>query len=169
MENPAGFADFLKYGPLGLAGLLSVLVLGLNVWKLFGLLSDPNVDAARIGQAKPILYAQMGLSLVLAMLVGGGALYLAGQEYQTKLERRANLLIDPWDAPGRDRLPVILVGGKPVTGEERPLLIDCTADRPMSLRVDLKPYLEYREAEAVRRAAIVRQTLERPQVDDSGV
>jgi hypothetical protein len=160
-----GLADFLKYGPLGLAALASVVVLGWNVWKLYGLFADPNASPERLSAIKPLLYAQLVASMLGFLAVGVGAYMLANRDYDAKQARVAQLLIDPWDADAPERFPVVEVGDKPRKSDERLFQIECPAGGAVKVEVNLRPYLAYKAEEALRaRAALVGPQVSEPEL-----
>lgn len=155
-----GLADFLKYGPLGLAALASVVVLGWNVWKLYALFADPNASSERLAAIKPLLYAQLLASMLGFLAVGVGAYMLANRDYDAKQTRIAQLLIDPWDADVPERFPVVEVGDQPRKAEERLFQIECPPGGAVKVEVNLKPYLAFKAEEALR----ARASLAPPQI-----
>jgi len=155
-------AEFLKYGPLGVAALLSVVVLGWNVWKLYDLLGKADADVNRLNAAKPLLYAQIGASMIGFLLVGGGAMWLANKDYDTKQVRTAQLLIDPWDAPDAKQFPVIEVADAARKSDERLFEIECPAGKAVKIEVNLRPYLAFKAEEALK----ARAALTGPQVSE---
>ncbi len=157
-----GLADFLKYGPLGLAALASVFVLGWNVWKLYALFADPNVSPERLGAIRPSLHFQLFASMLGFLAVGVGSFLLAKRDFDSRETRVAQLLIDPWDADSPERFPIVEVADQPRRADERLFRIECLPGSPMKVEVNLKPYLAFKTEEALR----ARATLAPPQISE---
>lgn len=155
METAAAF-DLLKYGPIGLIAFALVLV-GFTVWRYFKLAGDAGLTSGRFAAAPNAVWAMIGCA-VAAMAF---AFYLADREYDDKKVRKATLLIDPWDAPDARRYPAVFVGDK-ARGDERPFAVVCEAGQPASVRINLKPYIDYR----IEQTLAERQRAAPPQVDE---
>lgn len=139
-----GFAQFLNYGGLGLLAILCLVVLGYNAWSLNGLVV--KAEPSRIKAARPLLLAQMALSLVGLLAVGGAGIYLDQIRADDRKERMAQILLDPaWDS-GLDEgsRPAIKVGGK--GSAERLIQVICTPEKPTVVEVNFERYIAHRIA-----------------------
>ena len=150
------FSEFLNYGGLGLLGLLCLVVLGHNAWSLNALVK--KAEPRRITAARPLLLAQMGLSLVGLFGVGLGAVYLGQLELEDNRVRTTVVTLDPWDdqVEERYRPRIELPEG---TALSRPLSITCApGHRPAMVRVNFAPYIQHMVETGLKR----RETLPLP-------
>lgn len=162
MESVGGFAEFLKYGALGLA-LACVIVLGFTVRSFYELVKDPNTTVERIAAARWIIYSQLAVFL----LFGGGAVYLTTVELAQK--RVAQVVIDPWGMQvSADALPVVRVCNTTYQGS-RIIKVKCKTEGDSDAEINFQPYIDYVKKQAVADAIQTRQVLLPPTVDDSGV
>lgn len=139
-----GFAQFLNYGGLGLLAILCLVVLGYNVWSLNALVA--KAEPKRIATARPLLLAQMGVSLLGLLAVGFGALYLEDMKAEGTRKQMAQVLINPWDAKLQaDVRPAVQVGDKAFSQQ----LVDvlCTPDKP-TVTIDFQRLIDHRLDEA---------------------
>lgn len=105
----SAFADFLNYGALGALALICIIVLGLNVWKLYDVVNRASAEKAKA--VAPLLRFQMMVCAVGFVLASFAAIYL-GLE-QAKAERHVILAISPREFDvGPDYRPVVKIGGK---------------------------------------------------------
>lgn len=148
MDNPAigGLSEFLNYGGLGLLAILCVVVLGYNAWSLNRLIA--TAQAAKVSAARPLLLAQMGVSLIGLLVVGAGAIYLENMKREDSKMRMAQIIIDPWESDIDSKLlPDIRVAGKSLS--DRPVLVTCTPGSPATVMVNLERFLAYRASKSI--------------------
>lgn len=104
----ASLASFLNYGALGALALMCIIILGVNVWKLYDVVNRASAEKARA--MAPLLKFQMMVCVVGFAIAGGGALFLGVQE--AKAERRLYLAISPREFGVQpEYMPVVKVGG----------------------------------------------------------
>ncbi|HEY0627132.1 MAG TPA: hypothetical protein VGD10_10410 [Allosphingosinicella sp.] len=146
MDNPAvgGFSQFLNYGGLGLLAILCLVVLGYNAWSLNRLVATSA--PAKVNAARPLLLAQMAVSLIGLFVVGAGAVYL--ENIKDRQTRMAQIIIDPWERNiDSSFLPDIRLAGKPLI--DRPINITCTPGSPTTVTVDLDRFIAYRISKSI--------------------
>jgi hypothetical protein len=136
-------SQLLNYGGLGLLALLCLVVLGNNAWSLNQLVK--KADTKRINAARPLLLAQMGISLIGLLAIGGGAVWLE----LSKTSGAIVMLDPPWDARlDQSLLPRIrLPDGRPGS---RPIRFNCTPGEPAMIEIDFEPYITHRCAEGIK-------------------
>ena len=142
-----GFVDFLKYGGLGLAALICVIVLFYNARNLNALIKDADVQ--RVSAARGLLLTQMLISLVGLLAVGGGAMYLAYIEQTTKQENCAEIVMDPSDAVTGDPRALIAIDKKALTGD-RNIAIGFLRGKERKININIEPYVLHRLSNALK-------------------
>lgn len=143
--DTGGFVQFLNHGGLGLLAILCLVVLGYNVWSLNALVA--KADPKRISAARPLLLAQMGVSLIGLIAVGLGGIYLENGKQVSARKQMAQVLINPWDGRVAESVrPSVQIGEKAVSQQ----LVDvlCTPDKPATVRIDFDPFIEHVLSEA---------------------
>ena len=159
--DPGSLSQFLNYGGLGLLAILCLVVLGYNAWSLNGLVA--KAEPKRVLAARPLLLAQMALSLVGLFAVGGGGIYLdqlkrdeSRDKMESERERTAQITLEPWDSSLRpDLLPAIEIGGQRWTGRV-PIQVACTPGRPQNVWIGLEAFIRHRAAEGLRAQRFLR-------------
>jgi hypothetical protein len=140
--DASSVTQLLNYGGLGLLALLCLVVLGNNAWSLNELVK--KADAKRINAARPLLLAQMAVSLVGLLAVGGGAVWLE----LAKTNGGIVLLDPPWDARlDQSQLPRITLDGRPGS---RPIRFNCRPGEPTMIEIDFEPYINHRCEEGIK-------------------
>lgn len=154
-SNFSFIPEILKFGGLGVLALLCLIVLGQNAWNLNSLVK--TADAKRIAAARPLLLAQMSISIFGLLAVGAGAIFLERLSVEDRRVRTAALEVLPWsrewDASYR---PEVFIGDERLA---RPFRVDC---QPGGTRVEVnfQRYLDY----AITNGAENRGTLSRPRL-----
>lgn len=134
-------SQWLNAGGLGVLAFLCLVVLGHNAWSLNSLIR--NADPKRIDAARTLLLAQMAISLIGLLMVGGGAIFLDLLKVQDKQDRRAEVTLLPWDEDLDARYqPRVSVNGR--TYADRPISVACTPNDPIRIRVNFNPYVLHR-------------------------
>ncbi len=157
MDMASG-ADVLKYGALGLA-FACIVVFGITVRSMI------DMPADRAAAARTVLLASLAAFLVF----GIGSLGLAYFDLRGNQARVAQIVVDPWieandaELQSVDR-PTIRVCNASYQGN-RIIKVRCPPGADTDVSIDFTPYIKY----ALRNAIQTRQTLVKPQVDDSGI
>ncbi len=141
LPNPGPWLD---YGPLGALALISIVVLGVNVWKLYALIGEGN--AAKMRAAKPLLFGVMAFSAFgLAMAMGAFLFYDRG-------ERTVTLVLLPslHDVTDARYAPEVRMGDKALSLSQLSGFIHAPreAGKDVSIHVDYDPYINWRVSQA---------------------
>ena len=128
----ASLASFLNYGALGALALMCIVILGVNVWKLYDVVNRASAEKAKA--IAPLLKFQMMVCAVGFAVAGGGALFLGVQE--AKAERHLYLAISPREFDvGPEFMPVVNVGGKPINLSDAAELV-CKQRTMVDIKLD---------------------------------
>ncbi len=139
--------QFLNYGGLGLLAIACLVVLGYNVWSLNALIA--KAQPQRITAARPLLLAQMGISLVGLFAVGFAAVYLDGVEKNDRKVRIAQVIIDPWDMTLDEKMrPEVKIVGEGTV--DRMIEVMCKPEQSAKVMINLTRFIDHRIEERVR-------------------
>jgi predicted membrane metal-binding protein len=131
--------ELLKYGGLGVLALLCLVVLGQNAWNLNSLVKTANPK--RIAAARPLLLAQMAISIFGLLAVGAGAIFLERLRIEDQRVRTATVILEPWDSDLDQRFrPVVLSGRRPLTS---PFEVNCEPGGRTHIAVNFRRYVDH--------------------------
>ncbi len=147
-----GFVEFLKYGGLGLAALICVIVLFYNARNLNALIKD--TDPTRVSGAKGLLQMQMMISLVGLLAVGGGAMYLAYVDQTTKQANCAEIVMDPGESVTGEGRAQIVIDDAPFPGRDgaipRNIPLSFVQGKERKININIEPYVLHRLSNALK-------------------
>ena len=131
--------EILKFGGLGVLALLCLIVLGQNAWNLNSLVRQ--ADPKRLAAARPLLLAQMSISIFGLLAVAAGAIYLESLRVEEQRARVATLNLEPWNSDlAEDYRPVVLNGHERLT---HPFDVDCQPGGRTRIAINFRPYLNH--------------------------
>ncbi len=148
------FLGFLKYGGLGLAAMICVIVLFYNAANLNKLVKEAEPE--RIEKAKPLLLMQMAISLVGLIAVGGGAMVIAYFEIGSR--HCAEITLDPRDSIQSltgNGFAEILIDEQPFDRKSRNILISGVSGRERKININIEPYVLRRLTAAAKADATI--------------
>lgn len=149
-------SELLKFGGLGVLALLCLVVLGQNAWNLNSLVK--TADAKRITAARPLLLAQMSISIFGLLAVAAGAIYLERLRVEDQRVRIATVDLEPWNSEWEESSrPVVLIGSRRLT---RPFEVACEPGGLTRIAVNFRPYLN----RAASNAQANKDVLEAPRL-----